>query len=152
MMRKKQWSGKHPIGVGSWIFHEEVCMYVYVWPVQMDWGPIWTEWGHNRNQSIKATSAESRNLALSSSTYPGVSYKLNPAVRMGSWKEMSWGSWPWKRKSNVAGHGSESHKVRYIAATSSDARWLENLSRRLMKVSEDPRSISAPSARAADWY
>lgn len=45
--------------------------------------------GHNRNQSIKATSAESRNLALSSSTYPGVSYKLNPAVRMGSWKEMS---------------------------------------------------------------
>lgn len=47
----------------------------------MDRGPIWTERGHNRNQSIKAEGAESRNLALSSSTYPGVSYKLNPAVR-----------------------------------------------------------------------
>lgn len=75
-------------------------------PVQMDRGPIWTKWGHNRNQSIKAKRDDSGNLALSSSTYPGVSYKLNPAVRMGAWKEMSRGSWPWKHKSNVAGHGT----------------------------------------------
>lgn len=67
-----------------------VC--VSVGPVQMDRGPIWTDWGHNRNQSIKAERADSRNLALSSSTYPGVSYKLNPAVRMTAWKEMSRGS------------------------------------------------------------
>lgn len=55
----------------------------------MDQGPIWTEWGHNRNQRIKAERPDSRNLAPSSSTYLGVSYKLNPAVRMAARKEMS---------------------------------------------------------------
>lgn len=53
--------------------------------VQMDKGPIWKEWGHNRNPSIKDKGPDSRNLALSSSTYPGVSYKLNPAVRRAAW-------------------------------------------------------------------
>lgn len=56
-----------------------------------------------QNQSIKARTADFRNLALSSSTYPGVSYKLNPAVTRAAWKEMSRGSRPWKHKSNVAG-------------------------------------------------
>lgn len=51
----------------------------------MDKGPIWKEWGHNRNPSIKDKGPDSRNLALSSSTYPGVSYKLNPAVRRAAW-------------------------------------------------------------------
>lgn len=87
-----------PIGVGSGLLIKVcvsvcVCGGVGVWgTVQMDRGPIRTEWGHNRNQSIKAVRAESRNLALSSSTYPEVSNKLNPAVRMAAWKEMSGGS------------------------------------------------------------
>lgn len=57
-----------------------------VGPIQMDPGLVRTEQGHNRNQSIKGARAAFRILALSSSTYPGVSYKLNPAVKMAEWK------------------------------------------------------------------
>lgn len=59
-----------------------------VGPIQMDPGLVRTEQGHNRNQSIKGERAASRNLALSSSTYLGVSDKRNPAVRMAARKEM----------------------------------------------------------------
>lgn len=92
-------SKKLPIGVGSWaliLYRMYVCGIV-----QMDRRAAWMQKGQNRNQSIKAWRAKSRNFALSNSTYPGVSYKLNPAVRMATWKERSWGSWPWKHKSNV---------------------------------------------------
>lgn len=58
----------------------------------MDEGPIWIEQGHNRNQSIKEKDLGFGNLALSSRAPPGVSDKLNPAVRMAAWKEMSRGS------------------------------------------------------------
>lgn len=89
-----------PTGLGKRLpIKDKVCVSVCVWwvwgmggAVQMDRGPIRTDWGHNRNQSIKAMRVDSRNLALSSSTYPEVSNKLNPAVRMAAWKEMSRGS------------------------------------------------------------
>lgn len=86
LKKTSYWGGKPATNKGWCVY---VCAGVCVGPVQMDRGPIWTEWGHNRNQSIKAERVDSRNLALSSSTYPGVSYKLNPAVRMAAWKEMS---------------------------------------------------------------
>lgn len=92
-----------PTGLGKRLpIKDKVCVFVCFCVcvvglgdgggVQMDRGPIRTEWGHNRNQSIKAMRVDSRNLALSSSTYPEVSNKLNPAVRMAAWKEMSRGS------------------------------------------------------------
>lgn len=64
--------------------------------VQMDREPIWAEWGHNRNQSIKAERADSRNLALSSSTYQG--YQINLTLLS---------EWPPGRKW-VEGHDLES--------------------------------------------
>lgn len=82
--------------IRSWVARASVRVHACMRgrTVQMDGGHIWTEQGHNRNQSIKARTADFRNLALSSSTYPGVSYKLNPAVTRADWKEMSRGSRP----------------------------------------------------------